>query len=269
MREKIKKVTPGRLAAMKSDGVKITMMTAYDYPTALLLDRAGIDLLLVGDSLGTVIQGRETTLPVTLDQMIYHTEMVARAVGRAMVIADMPFPYAQIGPEEAVRAAARVLKETRAAAVKVEGGKSRAEVVRALVGAGIPVMGHCGLMPQSIRRLGGYKIERNRAALMEDVLAVQESGAFAVVLECVPRGAAEEISKRLAIPTIGIGAGPHCDGQVLVFHDLMGYGEPEKSAPKHSTRYAELGEAILNAASRYAEDVRSGAFPTAENSFDD
>ena len=269
MQEKTKKITTGRVLAQKKEGVKITMMTAYDYPTAVLLDRAGIDLLLVGDSLGTVVQGRETTLPVTLDEMIYHTEMVARGARHAMVVADMPFPCAQLGPEEAVRAAARILKETGAGAVKIEGGKSRAGVIRALVEAGIPVMGHCGLMPQSIRRLGGYKVQRDRTALLSDALAVEESGAFAVVLECMPSGAGEEVSRRLAIPTIGIGAGPYCDGQVLVFHDLMGYHEPEKSAPKHSKTYADLGQAIIEAASRYAEEVRNGAFPTEENSFSD
>ncbi len=267
MSDQIKKVTPNRLLGMKSAGTKITMLTAYDYPSAELFDRAGIDLLLVGDSLGSVVQGRETTLSVTLDAMIYHVEMVARAVVRAMVIADLPFPYAQLGPEKALEASARILKETSAKGVKIEGGKNRADVIRRLTSAGIPVMGHCGLMPQEIRRLGGYKVQRDEKTLEEDVLAIQESGAFAIVLECVPRDIAARLTEKLTIPTIGIGAGSGCDGQVLVFHDLLGYHLPEKVCPKHAHAYANLGEIIIDAAQRYAEDVRNGRFPTDAESF--
>ena len=268
MLEKAKKITPNRLLTMKQNSVKIVMMTAYDFPSAELLETAGVDLILVGDSLGTVIQGRETTLSVTLDAMIYHTEMVARAAQRAMVVADLPFPFAQIGPEEAVRAAARILKETAAKAVKVEGGTSRAPVLRALINAGIPVMGHCGLMPQEIRRLGGYKVQRDQETLIEDVLAIQESGAFSVVMECVPKEIAATATARLTIPTIGIGAGSGCDGQVLVFHDLLGYGPPETTSPKHARPYAHLGRDILEAVGRFADDVRGGTFPSDAESFD-
>lgn len=262
-----RRVTPGSLTAMKRDGIKIVMMTAYDFPTATLLDRAGIDLLLVGDSLGSVIQGKKTTLSVTLDEMIYHTEMTARGTERALVVADLPFPYAQLGPAEAVRACAEILKKSSAGAVKIEGGKKRADVIRAVTDAGIPVMGHCGLMPQEIRKLGGYKVQRDEAALEQDVLAVQESGAFAVVLECVPHEIAARVSQKLVIPTIGIGAGSGCDGQVLVFHDLFGYHLPEKTCPKHARVYANLGEQIIKAAGEYAEDVRSGKFPADPESF--
>ena len=267
MADTVKRITPNRLLAMKEAGTKITMMTAYDYPSAELLERAGIDLLLVGDSLGTVVQGRETTLSVTLDAMIYHTEMVARAVYRAMVVADLPFPYAQLGPEEATRACARILKETSAKAVKIEGGAKRADVIKAVTDAGIPVMGHCGLMPQSIRRLGGYKVQRDEAAMKEDILAIQESGAFAVVLECVPHDIAGRLTRKLTIPTIGIGAGAECDGQVLVFHDLLGFHLPEKTCPKHAHPYVQAGEIILDAVGRYADDVRNGKFPTDAESF--
>lgn len=267
MTEQPKRVTPNRLLAMKESGTKITMVTAYDFPTAELLERAGIDLLLVGDSLGSVIQGRETTLSVTLDAMIYHVEMVARGVRRGMVIADLPFPYAQLGPAEATKACARILKETGAKAVKIEGGAKRADVIRAVTDAGIPVMGHCGLMPQEIRRLGGYKVQRDEAALEKDVMAIQESGAFGLVLECVPHDIAGRLSRKLTIPTVGIGAGPECDGQVLVFHDLLGLHLPEKNCPKHAHPYVNLGEIILDAVGRYADDVRSGKFPTDAESF--
>lgn len=267
MSDQIKRVTANRLLAMREAGTKITMMTAYDYPSAALLDRAGIDLLLVGDSLGTVIQGRETTLSVTLDAMIYHTEMVARAASRSMVIADLPFPFAQMGPDEALKASARIIKETGASGVKIEGGLNRVPVIERLIEAGIPVMGHCGLMPQEIRRLGGYKVQRDAEALRRDVAAVAAAGAFAVVLECVPRPIAAEVTKLSPVPTIGIGAGPRCDGQVLVFHDLLGFALPDAKTPKHARRYAKLGQTILDAAARYADDVRSGVFPTENESF--
>ena len=181
-----KRVTPNSLRKMKENGSKIVMMTAYDFPSAELIDAAGIDVILIGDSLGTVIQGKKTTLSVTLDEMIYHTRLVARASNRALVVADLPFPYAQLGPADAVRACAEILKESGAGAVKIEGGEKRADVIRAVTDAGIPVMGHCGLMPQEIRKLGGYKVQRDETALQRDLAAIQENGAFSVVLECVP-----------------------------------------------------------------------------------
>ena len=267
MSETPKRVTPVSLRKMKETCSPIVMMTAYDFPSAELLDRAGIDVILVGDSLGTVIQGKKTTLSVTLDEMIYHTELVARAAKRALVVADLPFPYAQLGPADAVRACAEILKQSNAGAVKIEGGEKRADVVRAVTDAGIPVMGHCGLMPQEIRKLGSYKVQRNEEALRFDLAAIQESGAFAVVLECVPREISRRLTSELAIPTIGIGAGAGCDGQVLVFHDLLGYHLPEEKAPKHARAYANLGSVITSAVQNYADEVRSGKFPADENSF--
>ena len=262
-----KRVTPNSLRTMKESGSKIVMMTAYDYPSAELIDAAGIDVILVGDSLGTVIQGKKTTLSVTLDEMIYHTRLVAHAARRALVVADLPFPYAQLGPDDAVRACAEIIKESGAGAVKIEGGEKRADVVRAVTDAGIPVMGHCGLMPQEIRKLGGYKVQRDEAALERDLAAIQENGAFSVVLECVPHEIAARQTARLGIPTIGIGAGKGCDGQVLVFHDLLGYHLPEKAAPKHARAYVDLGSLITKAVQSYARDVRGGDFPTDAESF--
>ena len=267
MSENSKRVTPVLLRRMKESRSPIVMMTAYDFPSAELLDRSGIDVILVGDSLGTVIQGKKTTLSVTLDEMIYHTELVARAAKRALVVADLPFPYAQLGPADAVRACAEILKQSNAGAVKIEGGEKRADVVRAVTDAGIPVMGHCGLMPQEIRKLGSYKVQRDENALRRDLVAIQESGAFAVVLECVPRETSQRLTSELAIPTIGIGAGAGCDGQVLVFHDMLGYHLPEEKVPKHARAYANLGSVITEAVHCYADDVRNGRFPTEENSF--
>ncbi|MGI5832815.1 MAG: 3-methyl-2-oxobutanoate hydroxymethyltransferase [Thermoguttaceae bacterium] len=262
-----KRVTPVSLRKMKKSGGKIVMVTAYDFPTAELLDAAGVDMILVGDSLASVIQGKKTTLSVTLDEMIYHTELVARAAQRALVVADLPFPYAQLGPDEAVRACAEILKQTNAAAVKIEGGEKRADVFRAVTDAGIPVMGHCGLMPQEIRKLGSYKVQRDESALRRDLAAIQESGAFAAILECVPQEIAARQTAELEIPTIGIGAGVGCDGQVLVFHDLLGYHLPERTAPKHARSYADLGTRILGAVRAFADDVRGGKFPSDAESF--
>lgn len=257
-----------KILNMKKNGEKIAAATAYDFPSALLADAAGVDLILVGDSLGTVVQGRPTTLGVTLDQTIYHTEMVARAAKRALVVADVPFPYCQLGPEEAVRACARVLKETEATGVKIEGGKSRAETVRAVVQAGIPVLGHCGLVPQSVKALGGYRVQRDRDQLFEDAAAIQEAGAFAVVVECVEREMAAELSETLTIPTIGIGAGIGCDGQILVFHDIFNFSnkKPEET-PKHARVYCDLGAAIDDGFRRYVADVKNGDFPGDAESF--
>lgn len=249
---------------LKHDGRKIVMLTAYDWATACLLDAAGVDAILVGDSLANVVQGKGTTLPVTLREIIYHAEMVARAATRAMVIVDLPFPYCQSGKKEAVRAAARIFKESQADAVKIEGGRNRAKTIHAVVEAGIPVLGHCGLMPQDIRRLGGFSVQRDREQLLEDVRAVEDAGAFGVVVECVPADLAKEATLTTMIPTIGIGAGPDCDGQVLVLHDILGFGE---TRPRHNKVYAEIAAGISDAVGRYAEEVRSGTFPTPEQSF--
>lgn len=262
------KLTPPKIRALKRDGKKIVMLTAYDYPSARLADAAGVDILLVGDSLANVVQGKTTTLPVTLEEVIYHAEMVVRAAENALVVVDIPFPFCQLGPTEAVRAAARILKDTCAGAVKMEGGERRAPLVEALVEAGIPVMGHCGLLPQEVLRDGGYFIQRQREQLLKDVEAVQQAGAFSVVLECVTQDIAAEVSKTVEIPTIGIGSGPGCDGQVLVFHDLLGFKPPEQTkTPKHVRRYADLQTIIADAVRRYADEVRDGDFPGEENSF--
>ncbi len=268
MTGKTGRVTVSSLRKMKTQGEKIVMVTAYDYPSAALVDAAGVDIILIGDSLGNVVQGRESTLSVTLDQMIYHTEMVVRAAKRAMVILDMPFPYCQLGPEEAVRAAARVVKETGVAAIKVEGGEKRRGTIQALIDAGIPVMGHCGLMPQSIKLTGTYRVERDCDRLLHDAIALQECGVFSLLFECVPKAMAGEIVKKVEVPIIGIGAGNGCDGQVLVFHDMMGfYPDTDHRLPKHAKCYASLSNIILDATEKYIDDVRSGAFPADEQSF--
>lgn len=261
------KLTPASLAKMRAEGMKISMMTAYDYMSARLLDQAGIDVLLVGDSLGMVVQGKENTLPVTLEEMIYHTEMVARGAKRAIVIADLPFPVVQLGVESALRASVEIIKRTRATGVKVEGGEKRVPIIRALLDAGIPVMGHCGLLPQDIRRLGKYKIQRDVEMLRRDVNAVADTGVMAIVLECVTADLAGKLTRESSVPTIGIGSGNLCDGQVLVFHDMLGYNDPEARLPKHARRYARLGEIITEAARQYIADVRAGSFPGSEESF--
>src|SRR5262249_1271550 len=221
----------------KSARRRIAVLTAYDFHTARLLDSAGVDCLLVGDSLGTVIQGWETTLRVTLDQIIYHAEMVARAARHALVVADLPFLSYQVSPRQALRSAGRILKETNCQAVKLEGGRKMAPTIKALVDAEIPVMGHVGLRPQAIRRFGTYKVQRcGEEEVLDGGQAVGESGAFAVVVECVSRDLAARITDRVAIPTIGIGAGPHCDGQVLVLHDMLGL--LESFHPKFVRHYA-------------------------------
>ena len=258
-------VTIPDFAAWKGQGRKIAVLTAYDFPTARLLDAAGVDCLLVGDSMGTTVQGRDTTLAVTLDQMIYHAEMVARAARRALVVADLPFLTYQVSRRQAIRSAGRMLKETNCQAVKLEGGRRMAATIKAVVDAEIPVMGHIGLTPQSIRRFGAYKVQRGEDALLADAQAVAEAGAFAVVLECVPAELAARITAEMPIPTIGIGAGPHCDGQVLVIHDMLGLLEDFR--PRFARRYAELGEAIRNAAAAYIRDVRAGTFPAEKESF--
>jgi 3-methyl-2-oxobutanoate hydroxymethyltransferase len=250
---------------MKAEGRKITMLTAYDYAFASLIDAAGIEGVLVGDTLAMVVQGHPNTLPVTLDQMIYHAEMVGRAVRHALVVVDMPFPTFHLGVHPTVANAARILKETRCQAVKIEGGLERAEVIQALVSAGIPVMGHCGLRPQSIHQLGRYRVDRDEERLLTDVQAAEQAGAFALVLECVPAETAARISQKIKIPTIGIGAGAGCDGQVLVLHDLLGLVEGR--APRHAKVYADLKGLISQAVTRYRDEVRAGAFPGREHSF--
>jgi 3-methyl-2-oxobutanoate hydroxymethyltransferase len=258
-------VTPPRLLKWKQEGRRFSALTAYDFTMARLLDDAGIDLLLVGDSLGTVVQGHATTLKVTLEQMIYHAEQVARAARRALVVGDLPFGSYHESRGQAVRSSCRFLKETDCQAVKLEGGRRMAGTIRAVVEADVPVVGHVGLTPQSVRHLGGYKVQRDADALLADAEAVAEAGAFALVLECIPAEVAARITSGLPIPTIGIGAGPSCDAQVLVTPDLLGLFEGFR--PKFVRRYAELGQAVRDAASRYAEDVHSGGFPSLEEGF--
>jgi 3-methyl-2-oxobutanoate hydroxymethyltransferase len=256
--ERIERMTAPGFLKKKQLGKKLTVVTAYDYPGARLVDAAGMDAILVGDSLANVVQGRNTTLPVTMEQMIYHAQMVMRAVRHAMVIVDMPFPTSQSGGTAALEAAARILQETEADAVKIEGGQSRLETIRTVVDAGIPVMGHCGFLPQSIRKMGGYKIQRDRQQLIDDVLAVESAGVFAVVLELVPPELASEISRMTTVPTIGIGAGGGCDGQVLVFHDLLGFSDA--LPPKHVKQYASIFETALSALEQFKRDVENGDF---------
>lgn len=266
MNEDVVPLTIPKFSALKKSGRKIVMVTAYDYPSATLADLAGVDGILVGDSLGMVVQGKSTTLPVTLDQMIYHAEMVGRAVRRAVVVVDMPFMSYQTGVSQAVANAGRILKETAAQAVKLEGGQDQAELIAALVRAGIPVLAHLGLRPQAVRTLGGFRVERDRERLLTDARAVQEAGAFAVILECIPAALAGEITASLEIPTVGIGAGPHCDGQILVFHDLLGYTVSARK-PKHAKQYVNLAEIIQSALRQYMTEVQEGRFPGPEHSF--
>lgn len=258
-----KKVRVPDLALMKERGERIVMLTAYDATMSQLLDRAGIDLLLVGDSLGQVILGLDTTIPVTLDEMIHHTRAVTRGARRALVVADMPFMTCQISVEETMRNAARLFQEGGAAAVKLEGGRPLAHTVRRLTAAGLPVMGHIGLTPQHVHRLGGMhqqaRDEEAAQKLILDALALEDAGAFAIVLEAIPDTVAEAVTSRLKIPTIGIGAGPHCDGQVLVSYDVLGLFD--SFVPPFVKQYAQLGEMVLNAAKNYANDVRGGVFP--------
>ncbi len=259
------RMTVPKFSALKSSGQKITMLTAYDYTMARLVDSVGVEGILVGDSLGMVVQGHETSLPVTLDQIAYHAEMVGRAVEQALVVVDLPFPSYHLGTHEAIRAAGRILKESRCQAVKLEGGADQTQVIAALVSAGIPVMAHCGLRPQSVHQLGGYRVQRDRQRLMIDAKAVAQAGAFALVLECIPADLAEEITASVSIPTIGIGAGPGCDGQILVINDLIGLTPPP--LPKHVKSYLDLRAAVLDAVTRYRDDVRTANFPTQDQSF--
>ena len=266
MAKKSSALSISKIVKMKENGEKIACSTAYDYPTARMVDAAGVDLILIGDSLGMVVQGRSSTLGVTLEEAIYHASAVKRAVERALVIVDVPFPYCQLGPDEAVRACARIIKETDATGVKVEGGASRASTVRAIVDAGIPVLGHCGLVPQSVKATG-YRAQRDYDALLQDCLAIEDAGAFAITLECVQRDAAKRVSERLKVPTIGIGSGVGCDGQILVFHDLFNYAAQEPDAvPKHARVYCDLHRLIDKGLREYVSDVKTGAFPSDDES---
>ena len=245
------------------------MVTAYDYTAARIADAAGIPIILVGDSLGMVVLGYDSTIPVTMDDMVRHARMVRRGASEALVVVDLPFMSYQVDPGEALRNAGRLMQEGGAHTVKLEGGVAIAAAVRRIVDAGVPVMGHLGLTPQSVNAMGGYRVQgRTRAAarrVLDDALALQDAGAYAVVLECVPSPLARLITEKLAIPTIGIGAGPHCDGQVQVFHDLLGlYSD---FTPRHVRRYAALADDIGAALRCYAAEVRNGAFPSAAESF--
>ncbi|HZQ97344.1 MAG TPA: 3-methyl-2-oxobutanoate hydroxymethyltransferase [Chloroflexota bacterium] len=267
-------VTAVDLPRMKAGGERITMVTAYDYPTGRLADAAGVDAVLVGDTLGMVVLGHATTIPVTMEAMLHHTAAVTRAVERALVVADMPFLSYQVTVEEAMRNAARLIQQGGAGAVKIEGGSALAPTVARIVGAGIPVMGHVGLTPQSVHQLGGFRLQAKTSAsaqrLIEDARALEDAGAFAVVLELVPAPLAQRVTELLSIPTIGIGAGSGCDGQIQVLHDLIGLvGEPETAhLPRHARRYAEIGVAIRQALASYVADVRAGRFPEAANAFE-
>lgn len=263
------KVTTVKLKEMKSRGEKITVLTAYDYSTAKILDEAGIDVLLVGDSLGNVMLGYDSTIPVTMEDMIMHTKAVTRGTKNALVVADMPFLSYHVSTSESVKNAGRLLQEAGANAVKLEGGREIAPTIKAINAAGIPVMGHLGLTPQSVNKLGGYKVqgkdEAEARVIINNALALQDAGVFAIVLECIPAPLAKMVTAKLDIPTIGIGAGAACDGQVLVIHDLLGlYSD---MTPKFVKKYASLNGTIIEAVKNYKKDVKEKSFPGPEHSF--
>jgi 3-methyl-2-oxobutanoate hydroxymethyltransferase len=264
-----KKVTTKVISSMKKNGVRIACLTAYDYLTAHLLDQAGIDLILVGDSLGMVFQGHETTLPVMLDEMIYHAKSVVRGVDHAMIIVDMPFMSYQVNDEEGFRNAGRVMKETGCGGVKFEGGERIARLVNMTVRAGIPVMGHLGLTPQSIHQFGGFTprgaTPSEARQMIKDAKALEEAGAFSIVLEKIPAPLAAKISKSVKIPTIGIGAGMHCDGQILVIADMLGLNEDFH--PRFVRRYAHLAETIRQSVGSYVKDIKEEKFPAQKESY--
>jgi 3-methyl-2-oxobutanoate hydroxymethyltransferase len=271
--QKLPHVTTRRLLDMKQNGEKIAMLTAYDFTMARILDRAGVDAILVGDSASNVFAGHNTTLPITIEEMIYHAKAVVRGVkaetSRAMIVVDMPFMSYQLSSEEALRNAGKIMKEHECDALKLEGGKVIAESVKRITDVGIPVMGHLGLMPQSIYKYGSYKVraqeDMEARQLMEDAKILEEAGAFAVVLEKIPSALAGEVSRSLTIPTIGIGAGPECDGQVLVVNDMLGLSTEFR--PRFVRRYADLSSIIEGAVRQYVEDVRSNGFPTQDESY--
>ncbi|MEK6718890.1 MAG: 3-methyl-2-oxobutanoate hydroxymethyltransferase [candidate division NC10 bacterium] len=264
------KVTVRTLRRMKERGEKITMLTAYDYPMARAVDDAGIDVILVGDSLGMVVLGYPTTLPVSMDEMAHHSRAVARGVSRALVVVDLPFMSYQVSREDALRNAGRLVKESGAEAVKLEGGREVLVAVEALVAAGIPVMGHLGLTPQAYHRMGGYRVQARTAEeadrLLKDAAALERAGIFALVLEGIPAEVARGVTQDLAVPTIGIGAGPFCDGQVLVTHDMLGL--QTDLSPKFVKRYAQARQLFVDAMRQFRDEVRSGAFPGPEHSYD-
>lgn len=266
----MQKITTAVLREMKDRKEKIAMLTAYDYPTARMVDEAGIDAILVGDSLGNVILGYRDTLAVTMDEIVHHTKAVARGTKHALVIGDMPFLSYQASTEDAIRNAGRLIKEGRAEAVKVEGGRSVMDKVEAIVGAGIPVMGHIGLTPQWIHQFGGFKVrgktEAAARSIMEDAKMLEKAGVFSVVLECMPWQLAKMITERVEVPTIGIGAGSYCDGQVLVIHDLLGLSG--EFAPKFVKKYAQLESVVMKALADFKGEVKSGKFPSLEHSYE-
>ncbi len=265
----VRPVTIRTLQRFKREGQKIAALTAYDYTFARLVDTAGIDIILVGDSLGNIVQGHDSTLPVTLEDIIYHSRAVRRGIRRAHLVGDLPFMTYQISTEQALANAGRLMQEGACHSVKLEGGQERAEAVARIVAAGIPVMGHLGLTPQSVHQLGGHRVQgRKKDAaqrILDDARALQDAGAYAIVLECVPEGLAQEITQTLEIPTIGIGAGRGCDGQILVLHDLLGLGDFD---PRFVRRFAQLGEATRDAVRSYKDAVQAGSFPSEEEIYD-
>jgi len=262
-------ITIQDLLKKKADKKKITMLTAYDYPFAKIVDDAGIDAIIVGDSVGMVIQGLDNTLPVTMEEMLYHTKIVSRAVKNSMVIGDLPFMSYQPGIQEALKNAGRFLKEAGATAIKIEGGIEVAEHIRSMTKSDIPVMAHIGLTPQSIHRMGGYRVqgktEESAKRLLEEAHVAEDAGAFSLLLEAIPVSLAKRITRELSIPTIGIGAGPHCDGQVLVLHDVLGLFE--RFLPKFAKQYTNLREGALKAIRLYKEEVEKGIFPSEDHSY--
>ena len=258
-------MTVPEFMAAKGRGVRLTMLTAYDYTMGRIFDEAGVDAILVGDSLGMVVQGEPNSLRVTLEEMIYHTRLVARGVRHSLLITDMPFMSYQISPQQALASAGRLVKEGGAQAIKLEGGARSAAAVEAIVSADIPVMGHVGLTPQSVHRLGGFRVQRDAARLLDDALAIEQAGAFAIVVECVPAELAEKIRAALKVPTIGIGAGISCDGQILVAHDMLGMFSDLR--PRFVKQYADVGATMHSAVEEYCRDVREGRFPGPEHAF--
>lgn len=263
------KITTTKLTEMKKAGEKIAALTCYDAPTAKMLDESGIDIALVGDSVGMVVLGYENTIPVTLEEMLYHTKAARRGLKRSLLVVDMPFLSYEADAREATRNAGRLIKEGGAEAVKLEGGLAVASIVKALVSANIPVMGHLGLTPQSIHKLGGYKVqgkaEESQEKILTDAKVLEAAGCFAIVLECIPESLGKRVTERLSIPTIGIGAGRFCDGQVLVFHDLLGMGSEDP--PRFVKQYAHLYPMIQKAVSGFREDVKGGKFPSKEHGY--